>query len=202
MTIRLRDFSRPDARGREQDVHAQSVCESCSQHAQLAAVEVDGGAVHPGGMRSDTRNVIRSADVLDLAVADEAHLLDEPLAHRVLASPVAATSARMRFHCRSVSTRLGWMQLTCTPSVLPMSARHLVKAATAALTELPMVNSASGFLAAGAADRDERAALRPSAAARPRAPAARGRRTSARSRPPSRRRSARRSCRAGWRRRC
>src|ERR1700732_4209649 len=37
------------------------------------------------------------------------------------------------------------MQLTCTPSSLPRSARHLVKAATAALTELPMVKCFSGL---------------------------------------------------------
>ena len=37
------------------------------------------------------------------------------------------------------------MQLTRTPSSLPRSARHLVNAATAALTELPMVKRFSGL---------------------------------------------------------
>src|SRR4029453_4938434 len=60
-------------------------------------------------------------------------------------SPVSPPSARMRRHCRSVSTREGWMQLTRTPSSLPRSAKHLVKAATAALTELPMVKRFSGL---------------------------------------------------------
>jgi hypothetical protein len=36
------------------------------------------------------------------------------------------------------------MVLTCTPSVLPMSASALAKAAQAAFTELPMVKAAIG----------------------------------------------------------
>ena len=55
--------------------------------------------------------------------------------------------SRNRRHSRSVSTRPGLIELTCTPSVLPMSAIALVKATQAALTELPMVNGASGSLA-------------------------------------------------------
>ncbi len=54
--------------------------------------------------------------------------------------------SRKRRHSRSVSTRPGLIELTCTPSVLPMSAIALVKATQAALTELPMVNGASGSL--------------------------------------------------------
>ncbi len=54
--------------------------------------------------------------------------------------------SRKRRHSRSVSTRPGLMELTCTPSVLPMSAIALVKATQAAFTELPMVNGASGSL--------------------------------------------------------
>src|SRR6516164_3728343 len=60
-------------------------------------------------------------------------------------APVRSISALIRRRVRSVSTMLGWMQFTRTPSVLPRSARHLLKAATAALTELPMVNSAVGL---------------------------------------------------------
>ena len=49
------------------------------------------------------------------------------------------------------------MQLTRTPSSLPRSARHLVKAATAALTELPMVKLFVRLASAGSGDRDQRA---------------------------------------------
>src|SRR5215475_3905783 len=61
------------------------------------------------------------------------------------ASPLRSISALIRRHCRSVSTKLGWMQLTCTPSSLPRWARALLKAAQAALTELPLVKAASGL---------------------------------------------------------
>ena len=54
--------------------------------------------------------------------------------------------SRKRRHSRSVSTRPGLIELTCTPSALPMSAIALVKATQAALTELPMVKGASGSL--------------------------------------------------------
>src|SRR5215510_11869792 len=60
-------------------------------------------------------------------------------------SPLRSVSALMRRHWRSVSTKLGWMQLTCTPSSLPRWARAFEKAAHAALTELPMVKAASGL---------------------------------------------------------
>src|SRR5262245_28018316 len=60
-------------------------------------------------------------------------------------SPLRSISALMRRHCRSVSTKLGWMQLTCTPSSLPRWASAFEKAAQAALTELPMVKAASGL---------------------------------------------------------
>ena len=45
------DLDRADARGRQQDVHDRTG--RSSQHRNLAAVEIDGRPVHPGGARGD-----------------------------------------------------------------------------------------------------------------------------------------------------
>ena len=56
---------------------------SDSQHPQLAAVEIDGGAMHPGRARRDQEGH-EIGHVLDLAVAPKSHAADEALAHLVL----------------------------------------------------------------------------------------------------------------------
>src|SRR5256885_13950932 len=55
----------------------------CSQHRDLAAVEIDGGAMQPGraGRDNESRKV---GDVLHLAESYDAGLARQPLAHCVL----------------------------------------------------------------------------------------------------------------------
>ncbi len=92
----VRDLGRPDARGGEQDVQ--------STPASFAAVEVDGWRrASRSRARGVTRNVPpRSADILHLAVADEAHLFDE--AARAPCLPLRR-SRRPRRGCASIAAR-------------------------------------------------------------------------------------------------
>src|SRR5262249_10548807 len=55
-----------------------------SQHRDLAAVEIDGGAVHPGGARRDQKRD-EIGDVLDFAEAGDAGLARDLLANHHLA---------------------------------------------------------------------------------------------------------------------
>src|SRR6516162_6594736 len=163
------DFKGPDACGGEQDVHWFSVSSPRERglkrvYARLRLTmavrlgrreRAHSTAISPPSRsmvapcsqlaRADTMNVIRSAT--SSTVPNRVMPVSRQNCSRIFASgaPLRSTSARMRRHCRSVSTRLGCTQLTRTPSVLPRSARHLVKAATAALTELPMVKRCSGL---------------------------------------------------------
>src|SRR5262245_24378520 len=98
--------------------------------------------------RSEHRNSVSAAMSSGLPKRRALLLVSASARSSSTVLPNAAARCRRNSSCRSVSVLPGWMTLTLTLSRLPSLARPLEKLATAALTEPPIKNSASGVRAA------------------------------------------------------
>src|SRR5262249_36951162 len=130
---------------------------SASQYRDLAAVEIDGGAVHPGGARrGQKRDEI--GDVLDLAEAGNAGLARDPATHHHLA---LAGLLHLGFDAPPLTVGLDEARMDAVALhavLLAAMGERLGEGCAGGVDRAPDGEGRLRLAAAGAADGDERAA--------------------------------------------